>query len=381
MTEKLYYANAFCNTFDATVKDCFPIGEAFAILLDKTAFFPEGGGQFGDSGYLNDVRIHDTKEKDGEILHYAEAPIAPGTGVHGVLDFDKRFRRMQCHSGEHILSGILHTLYGVENVGFHLGEEDVTIDINRVLTEEELRRAEALANEAVYKNFAVRAWFPAPEEAASISYRAKLDISEGLRLVEYPGYDICACCAPHVEKSGQIGCIKILDYANYKGGMRIHILCGSMALSDYHARYSAVQRISVMLSAKQSQVTEAVERLKKENEEHVFQIGALQKALAEEIAKGAAKTDGNLLFFPPMADAAALRALVNLALPKCGGICAAFCGKDGAYTFCMASKSTNLKEKAKEIGEGLHGRCGGSPEMISGQCTATRTEIESFFQN
>jgi len=379
MTEKLYYTDAFCREFDATVLSCEPFGEQFAICLDKTAFFPEGGGQFGDSGFLNDIEVTDTQEKNGIILHYARSPIAVGTSVHGVLDFEKRFRRMQCHSGEHILSGLLNTLYGVENVGFHLGEDDVTIDINRVLTVEELRKAERLANQAVAKDFSVRAWFPSPEEAASIAYRAKLEITEGLRLVEYPGYDICACCAPHVEKSGQIGVIKILDFANYKGGMRIHILCGEMALEDYHARYSAVQRISVMLSAKQTQVTEAVERLRKENEEHVFQIGALKKALAEEIAGTAKETDGNLLFFNPLLDAAALRALVNGALPKCGGICAAFCGKDGAYSFCMASKNVNLKEKAKEIGEVLRGRCGGSPEMISGQCAADRAEIEAFF--
>lgn len=381
MTEKLYYADAFCKEFDAKVLCCEEKNGYFAILLDRTAFFPEGGGQFGDSGTLNDIEVFDTQEKGGEVWHYMHAPIAIGATVHGLLDFDKRFRRMQCHSGEHILSGILHKLYGVNNVGFHLGEGDVTIDIDRMLTAEEIRRAETLANDAVAKDIPVRAWFPSEEEAKNIEYRAKLEITEGLRLVEYPDYDICACCAPHVASTGQIGIIKILDFSNYKGGMRIHLLCGAMALEDYRNRYAAVQQISVLLSAKQTQVAEAVERLKKENEEHLFALGALKKALAEEFAASAKETDGNLLFFAPLLDAPSLRALLNGVLPKCGGIAAAFCGKENAYSFCMASKNVNLKEKAKEIGEALHGRCGGSPEMISGQCTASRAEIEAFFRN
>ncbi len=380
MTERIYYADAFCKEFDATVTACIANGDGFQIALDRTAFFPEGGGQSGDSGMLGTVAVTDTHERDGAVWHYTAFPIAVGEAVHGVLDFDKRFRRMQCHSGEHILSGLLHGLYGANNVGFHLGESDVTIDIDRVLTEEELLRAETLANEAVAKDLAVHAWFPAPEEAAACTYRAKLDITEGLRLVEYPGYDICACCAPHVKTTGQIGIIKILDHANYKGGMRIHILCGEMALADYRARYKAIQGISVLLSAKQSEVAEAVERLKKENETLAASLSALKKALATEMANAAKEAEGNLVFFAPL-DGASLRTLVNAALPKCGGICAAFSGEDGAYSFCMASKSVDLRAKAKEIGEALRGRGGGSPEMINGSCSATRQEIETYFQD
>lgn len=379
MTEKLYYTNAFCKEFDATVVSCVEKNGAFFVALDRTAFFPEGGGQFGDSGRLNGIAVTDTQEKDDEIWHRTAEPIAVGTAVHGVLDFDKRFRRMQCHSGEHILSGLLHKLYGANNVGFHLGESDVTIDIDRVLTEEELLRVESLANEAVANDLPVHVWFPTPQEAAACTYRAKLDITEGLRLVEFPGYDICACCAPHVKTTGQIGIIKILDHANYKGGMRIHILCGEMALADYRARYKAVQGISVLLSAKQSEVAEAVERLKKENETLAASLSALKKTLATEMANAAKETAGSLIFFAPL-DGASLRALVNAALPKCGGICAAFSGEDGAYSFCMASKSVDLRAKAKEIGEALRGRGGGSPEMINGSCSATRQEIETYFQ-
>lgn len=380
MTEKIYYIDAFCKEFDARVLACEEINGHFAIRLDRTAFFPEGGGQFGDSGMLSDAEVFDTREKEGEIWHCTRVPFTVGEAVHGVLDFTKRFRRMQCHSGEHIVSGLIHSLYGFDNVGFHLGEEDVTIDISGVLTDADLRRVEQLANEAIAKDFSVRAWFPSAKEAAALPYRAKLAITEGLRLVEFPGYDICACCAPHVRTSGQIGVIKLLDFANYKGGVRIHMLCGEMARGDYHGRYTAVKKISELLSAKQCEVAEAVERLKGDNETHIRELGALKKALAETMAASAAPTEGNLLFFAPLLDMVSLRTLVNATLPKCGGICAAFSGSDGAYNFCMASKTVNLKEKAKEISETLHGRGGGSPEMISGSLAASRAEIESYLQ-
>ncbi len=378
MTEKLYYTDSFLKSFDATVTDCKECGDRFEIVLDRTAFFPEGGGQNGDSGKIGSITVFDTHEKGGEIYHYTNSPLEIGKNVHCEIDFDKRFRRMQCHSGEHIVSGIIHSLFGFDNVGFHLGDNDVTIDISAPLSEDDIRKVERLANEAVAKNFEIKTFFPTQEEASKIQYRAKLDITENLRLVEFPGYDICACCAPHVKQSGQIGIIKLLDYANYKGGVRIHMLCGEMALFDYQAKYAEVQKISNMLSAKQSEVADAVERLKAENEKVKHEMGALKRALAEEMAMAACVTDKNLVFFAPLLDANALRALVNAALPKCGGICAAFAGEDGAYNFCMGSKSVNLKEKAKEIATILNGRGGGSPEMICGSVCASKSEIEEY---
>ena len=378
MTEKLYYIDSFINEFEATVLECKENNGVYLIRLDRTAFFPEGGGQFGDSGFIGDTEILDTHEKDGEIWHYAKSPLCTNEKYKCKLDFEKRFRRMQCHSGEHIVSGLLHSLYGAENVGFHLGDSDVTIDTNIPLSDEQLREVERLANEAVAKDFEVKAFFPTKEEADATVYRAKLDITENLRLVEYPGYDVCACCAPHVKKSGQIGVIKLLDSAHYKGGMRIHLLCGMMALDDYHSRYTAVQKISVLLSAKQSEVGEAVERLKNENEANLMTISALKKELAKSLAESALPTDKNLVFFTALLDGAAARELVNAALPKCGGICAVFSGNDGAYNFCMASKNVDLKAISREIGEALGGKCGGSREMISGRATASRSEIEAY---
>ena len=380
MTEKLYYKDSFIKEFDATVLDCVQNGDRFEILLDKTAFFPEGGGQSGDSGKIDGTEVFDTHEKGEKIWHYTKSPIEAGKNVHCEIDFEKRFARMQCHSGEHIVSGIIHSLFGFDNVGFHLGESDVTIDINGVLCEEDIRKVEALANEAVAKDFEIKVFYPSAEEAKAIPYRSKLEIEENLRLVEFPEYDICACCAPHVKHSGQIGIIKLLDFANYKGGVRIHMLCGMRALADYHERYAAALAISNMLSAKQSEIADAVNRLKEENEKQRQELSALKKSLAEQLAASAKETDGNLTFFSSALDANALRALVNIAVTKCGGICAAFGGTDGAYSYCMASKNINLREKSKEINAALCGKGGGSPEMICGSVCATKEEIENYLK-
>lgn len=379
MTEKLFYQDSYLFTCTACVLECKSNSGRYEIRLDKTVFFPEGGGQPGDSGYIGNVRVFDTHEKCNEIWHYTNEPIVPGEYTC-MIDSDLRLSRMQCHSGEHIVSGIIHSLFGYENVGFHLSENDVTIDINGVLDEEDIRKVEVLANEAVAKDFEVRTWFPTSEEAKAIAYRSKLDIEENLRLVEYPGYDICACCAPHVKRTGQIGIIKLLDFANYKGGVRIHLLCGARALKDYQNKYAAALKISNLLSAKQAEIADAVERLKKENESTKHDAASLRNALATEMANSASKTEGNLVFFSSLLDAASLRTLVNSAVSKCGGICAAFAENNGGYSFCMASKTVDLKSKSKEINEALNGRGGGSKEMISGSVCANKEDILAYFK-
>ena len=379
MTEKLYYIDSYMFNCSANVLECIEKNGHFETRLDHTVFFPEGGGQPGDSGYIGEVYVFDTHEKNGEIWHYTNEPIQIGS-YECQIDTNVRLSRMQCHSGEHIVSGLIHNIFGYENVGFHLSDNDVTIDISGSLSEEDIRKIELLANEAVAKDFEVKTWFPSKEEAAVIPYRSKLDIEENLRLVEYEGYDICACCAPHVKRSGQIGVIKLLDFANYKGGVRIHMLCGIRALEDYQKKYASVLKISNLLSAKQSEVSDAVLRLKSENDSLKHEISAMRRAIADELIATAKTTEKNLVFFSSVLDAASLRYLANAGLEKCCGICAAFTGKDGAYTFCMVSKSINLKEKAKEIGEALHGRGGGSADMICGSVSATKSEIETYLK-
>ena len=232
MTEKLFYENAYTAEFDARVLVCKAHRDGFETILDRTAFFPEGGGQRGDAGKIGDVAVFDTVEREGEILHLSREPVPVGETLPCSIDFATRFERMQCHSGEHIVSGIVHSLYGFDNVGFHLGDGDMTLDFDKELTDGQVLRLERMANEAVAKDIAVEAEFPSPEELEELEFRSKKELSEAIRIVTIDGYDVCACCAPHVRSTGQIGMIKLLDRVRWKGGVRIRAKCGFSALDD-----------------------------------------------------------------------------------------------------------------------------------------------------
>ena len=260
MTEKLYDKDSHLKEFEGTVLSCEKSGEKYAVTLNGTAFFPEGGGQRSDRGCIGDAYISDVQIKNGEILHFADKPLNIGQVYNCKIDFDFRFRNMQNHSGEHIISGIVHKLFGFNNVGFHLGAE-MTVDFDGELTRRQLDEIEDLANKAVYENLPVKAYYPSDEELKNLDYRSKLDLKENVRIVEIKGVDVCACCAPHVKATGEIGVIKILDFEKYKGGVRLLVKCGRDALCDYREKYESVLEISNLLSAKRFDVSNAVSKL------------------------------------------------------------------------------------------------------------------------
>ncbi|MBQ7354450.1 MAG: alanyl-tRNA editing protein, partial [Clostridia bacterium] len=311
MTEKLYYQDPYLFSFTATVRSCDPLGDGYAVVTDRTAFFPEEGGQYADTGLLSGIPVLDVQEKNGEILHLLSAPLPVGASVVGQIEEKQRLRKMQNHTGEHIVSGLFHSLYGLSNVGFHLGHDDVTIDLDGELSREDLCKVEYLANEAIWKNLPVRAEFPSPEVLSTLDYRSKLELTQNVRIVTIPGYDVCACCAPHVAYTGEVGQIKLLDFARYKGGVRIHMLCGMDALADYHGRYLATAAISAKLTAPQKEVVDAVERLAADLQEKKAQIARLQAALADELLRALPDGDTPALFFEDRLDTPARRALVN----------------------------------------------------------------------
>lgn len=376
MTEKLYYEDPFLFEFDATVTEIVDGG----VVLDRTAFFPEGGGQTGDRGTIDSVTVSNTKLVNGKIVHFTSSPLPLGAEVVCRLDAKERFRKMQHHTGEHIVSGLAWREYGLTNVGFHLGDEDMTLDFDREPTEEQLERLELMANGAIAKDIAVETDFPSPEELEEMEFRSKKELTDAIRIVTIEGYDTCACCAPHVRSTGQIGQIKLLDRIRWKGGVRIHAKCGFAALDDYNDKYSNIKKISTSLSAKQSEAAKAVERLSEELNEVKAKNAELKKQLATLRAQNAAPTDGNLLFFIDGADADTLRLTVNTALEKCGGVCAAFTGDDGeGYRFVAASKNGGMKDLSKKMNEALSGRGGGKDEMIQGSVGCSRKQIEEFF--
>lgn len=379
MTMKLYDLDSHLQSFQGRVLSCQAQQGQYQIVLDQTAFFPTGGGQAADTGTLHGIAVTDVEETEQGIVHWTTAPIAVGTDVLGEIDWQQRFGRMQHHSGEHVVSGLIHQLYGYDNVGFHMGSHAVTMDYDGVLTPEELKRIEYLANKAVVKNVPVTARYPQPEELEHMSYRSKLELREKIRIVSIEAYDTCACCAPHVSYTGEIGLIKLLDCVPNRGGVRIHMLCGFRALEDYGQKLEQVGAISKRLSAKQDEVSAAVEKLQQSFEDTKQKLSLVNRDLAKAKLQTMTQTEGNLLLFEPDLDSTALREMVNAGMQICGGVCAAFSGEEGSYRYVIGSNCVDLSAMTKEMNHALSGRGGGTQSMLQGSVQCRRTEIEAYF--
>ena len=376
-TRKLYYEDAYTRDFEAEVLSCEKAKDGWQVVLNATAFFPEEGGQMADTGALGAVRVLDAHEKDGTVYHLTDGPLAVGGTVTSHLDWDERFRKMQTHTGEHIVSGLIHSTYGYDNVGFHLTEAGCTIDFNGELSREQLDDIERRANEAVWQNLRVRTKFPMAWELKEMDYRSKLDLTQDVRIVCVEGVDMCACCAPHVSSTGQIGVIKLLDFMRHRGGVRIWMKAGSDALADYGARYASAA-VSGLLNVPQEDIAAGTEKLIAQRDELKRELSALRKAAAEARAAQIAPTEGNMVLFAD-GDEEVLRTLANAGMEKCGGVCAVFSGADGAYRFVMASKTADMRAFIRQNGPALQARGGGQERMVSGRSTAAKAEIEAFF--
>ena len=381
-TERLFDKNSKQNIFDATVLSCDKAdGGNFAIILDKTAFFPNEGGQTCDTGKIDGAVVISVEETDGIITHMTDRPLEIGKTVRCEIDFEPRFKKMQNHTAEHIVSGIIHRLFGYDNVGFHLGDGYMTADFNGELTENDRAKVEYLANRAAFECHPIRAYYPSAEELSSLEYRSKLDLTENVRIVEIEGVDMCACCAPHVDNTGEVGLVKITDAIRYKGGMRLTMLAGYDALADYRARQEQRKHISIAISAKQSEVAVGVDRVLAEIEQLKSRISALKRENMQMKLDSIKETEESIIIFEDDGDMLALRNFVNGAVKKTGKLCAVFAGGDETgYKYIIASESIPLRALSKEITAALGGKGGGSDVMIQGSVTATRTEIEQFFK-
>ena len=378
MTEKLFYQDSHRSTFTAIVQEVRPSGNGYEIILDRTAFFPEGGGQSSDTGSLGGVSVSDVQEIDGKIIHYTDGPLVEGTEVEGCIDWTERFSKMQQHTGEHIVSGLIHKIYGYHNVGFHLGTDSVTLDFNGVVPKEKLHEIEQLANEAVAKNLPVQVLYPTDEELSKISYRSKIEIEGQVRIVVIDGYDVCACCAPHVKQTGEIGLIKLVGMQNYKGGVRISMLCGFRALEDYYQKEKNNREIAVMLSAKEYETAVEVERLQEELAMKKAKIAELERKFLEQKVETHDISSEIVCLFEET-DPVMTRELVNLLLKKGAKMAAVFSGNEReGYRYVLGSRSLDVRENGKLLNEAFHGRGGGKPEMVQGTVQGKREEIEAF---
>lgn len=381
-TVKLYELDSECYEFDAQVIACEARDGSYAIELDQTAFFPEGGGQYADPGTLGGLIVRDVQIENDRILHITDAPLTVGTIVQGIIDAEERFARMQNHSGEHILCGIAHAKWGAENVGFHLGDREMTMDLDIPLTEEQLVELELAGNRAVWANTAITAEYPDPATLPDLAYRSKLDLTENVRIVTIEGVDACACCAPHVKRTGEIGAIKIVSAIHHKGGMRLWVLCGAWALADYQKKHEDILTITRRQSVKPWQAVEAVDKLTDDLLITRAALSASRRELGEvKLATATPDAEGNLLFFEAELDANIQRGMADRGADRVtDGICGVFCATDGGYRYVCVSRSKPLRAIGKELNAQLSGRGGGSDAMIQGTLGATREQIEKFFK-
>lgn len=378
-TKKLYYVNSHLSQFFGRVLCCQPCDRGFEVILDQTAFYPEGGGQAADTGTLGTVRVLDVRERGGAIVHLCDGPVTVGQTLEGTIDYCLRFDRMQQHSGEHIVSGLINRRWGFHNTGFHMGTESTTIDFDGVIPAEALPELERLANEAVWQDLEVRCSVPAPEVLPTIPYRSKRALPWPVRIVEIPGYDICACCGTHVARTGEIGIIKLLSVIPFRGGVRMEMACGNRALGILNRAYDQNRQVSQAFSAQWQETGEAARKMNELLSQYKFRITALERQIFTATAAGYAGA-GDVVHFEDGLDNVAVRELADAIAQVCGGTAAVFSGSDDAgYAFCLVSRTDDLRPLGKDLTRSLNGRGGGKPDCQQGRLQSPREAIAAFF--
>lgn len=382
---RIFYEDINITDFEAQVVSCEydEKKKLYKVVLAATAFFPEEGGQSADVGTLAGQEVKDVQIKEDIIYHYVEQDVEVGSTVSGRVDWSQRFDYMQQHSGEHILSGLAHTKYGYSNVGFHLSNNEVTMDFDGSLSWNQAKELELEANRIVYQNIPVEILYPSAEELVGMEYRSKIEIDGQVRIVKIPGVDMCACCAPHVETTGQIGIIKIVGLQSYKGGVRLNILCGERAFEDYSARFDSVSSMAQDMSIKQEQVVEGYQRIKEDMGALKIRVNELQaKCLSMSLdALPSPKESANAILFTDITDNIAIRNAVNELMERYSGYCAVFAGSDeaGSYRFVAGSKELDCSELAQKLRNELGAKCGGNKVMIQGSVEANKDRIIEIF--
>ncbi len=380
-TVKLYYDDPFLREFSATVTACEIVIDGWRVALDRTAFYPEGGGQPADHGVLGGVHVVDVHQKDGVVWHNVDGPLEVGSAVEGRVDWARRFDHMQQHSGEHILSGILCRDYACDNVGFHLGAETVTIDYSAAISWEQAMDAERQANEIVWADAAVEVSWPSPEALHALPYRSKKELAGAVRIVTFPGADCCACCGTHVLRAGQAGLIKVLSCQKFREGTRLEIVCGARALRALSGAYEQARAIGQRLSVKPLEAAGAVERLEAELSAAGVRAAGLEEELFAAVAREHAGRGDVLLVRPPMGPDS-VRRLADSVAHACGGLAAVFAGEDGGkYNYALVrADGGDISGLVKSMNAALHGRGGGRNGFAQGSVETGRAEIEGFFQ-
>ena len=386
-TRRLFEENVKTQRFEAKVLSCMEEKGKYRIELDATAFFPEGGGQPGDQGELfpglnengEPVRVLDTREKAGAIYHVTDKAIPEGTEVLGRLNWDKRLRNMQNHSGEHILSGLIHAKYGYNNVGFHMGSDAVTLDLDGVIVPEELLEFERQVNEVIEKNVEIEILYPSREELENIDYRSKKEIAGQVRIVRIGSYDTCACCGTHVEYTGEIRLVKLLGIQNYKGGVRISMLAGRDTIEDYEKKHAMIQEATHLLSVKPDQVDSGIRKLLDANAALKSKLIAFQRQIGEEKAAAIPEGTRKICFLEPNFQSDELREMCNKAAVKAELVLGLLPIREGLCQYVLISNQADVRELGKALNKEFNGKGGGQPSMVQGTLMADGEEIKAYF--
>lgn len=370
---ELFYRDPYCRAFDADVLSCTEADGRWAVVLSDTAFYPEGGGQPADWGTLGGAQVLDVRRKDDIILHYTDRPLSAGSTVHGELDWTRRFDHMQQHSGEHIVSGLIHRAFGLDNVGFHLGDV-VTIDFNGVITWEDALVVERQANEVVWADRETVVTWPRPDEFARIDYRSKKALTGAVRLVEFPGADMCACCGTHVARTGEIGAVKLLSLMHHRGGVRLTLLAGRRAMAYLDELYDAAVSAAEELSVKPEDIAQAVAREKEQAADLRQRLAASHqryfRLLAETLPESAlaVRFEEGLSPWDLRKEAEVLAASGRAqAVLLCSG-------GEGQYSYVLMSASRDVRPLGKALNEALRGR-GGGKDAVQGRYEASEVDI------
>ena len=388
MTERLYEDNAYEVAFSAEVISVTPVKDGAEVVLSRTCFFPEEGGQSADRGTLMGLPVIDVQIRDGVIKHTVGAVDAcdafrVGETVTGQIDWEFRFRNMQMHSAEHICSGLVHSHFGFANVGFHLSENSATMDYNGELTKEQVEAIETEVNRIIVEGRRIKAWYPSPEELKTLPYRSKKELTGPVRIVEIEGTDLCACCATHVRSTSEIGLFKVVSSERYKGGTRLHYLAGFRALSYFRECMAFLGEAGQILSAKQTDIVPAIRSLSSEVKELRFRLGSMERELAdaaiERYFKKRGGEDGKKLAGDAVVflsgDASVARHALDRMEELFDGTCALFIGQDGSYRYFLERQGGTVTEIGNALKEQLSARGGGKPFSVSGSVQATEEEI------
>ncbi len=378
-TKKLYYDDSHRKTFTSKVVCCTQTQGGYAVVLDATAFYPEGGGQPSDTGVLGESRVLSVGETEGKIVHLCDRPLSVGEEVVGEIDWERRFDFMQQHSGEHIVSGIIYKMFGYHNTGFHMGSDVVTVDFDGPISYEDMQKIEDQANQAIWQNTEVKCFYPSEEELPTIPYRRKRDLPWPVRLVEFPGVDLCACCGTQVQYTGEIGLVKLLSCVKFHDGVRIEMACGKRAMEILTAIYEQNRQVSQAFSAKAQETGQAACRMNDALAAEKFRSAGLEKRLFSYLAKtyaGAALA----VHFEENLTPTANRELCN-AIAQQAEVAVTLSGTDeNGYNICIISHTQDAKALGTAAVAELGGRGGGKPEAFQGTVTANRSAITAFFR-